>query len=390
MMNIVLLSPHFPPNYYNFAVALQQLGVNVLGIGDQPYPALRDELRASLTEYYWVNDLHNYDELLRACAYFTFHYGKLDRLESHNEHWLETDARLRTDFNIPGLKLHNMTYIKRKSQMKQKFVDAGLNVPHGTMVSTLESAQRFIAEVGYPVVAKPDIGVGAAGTYKIHGELELEHFFNTKPPEDYFMEEFIEGTIGSFDGLTDQNGRIVFCTAHRYAHGVMEIVNEGLNLIYYSLREIPEGLRDAGFKAVKAFQIRERFFHLEFFRQDDEWIALEINARPPGGLTMDMFNYANNIDLYQEWANIVVHNQFLSDYDRPYHCAHVSRRKIYRYQHSHKDILAAYGHLIVYHGPLDPVLAQAMGDYVYLIRSSDLEEVLEMGEFVHARENIHI
>jgi len=57
-----------------------------------------------LTEYYKVNDMHSYDELLRALGYFTHHYGKLDRIDSLNEYWLETEAELRTDFNIPGLK----------------------------------------------------------------------------------------------------------------------------------------------------------------------------------------------------------------------------------------------------------------------------------------------
>ena len=80
---------------------------------------LRPEVKAALTEYYRVNDMHNYDELLRACGYFTHRFGKLDRLDSQNEYWLETEAQLRTDFNIPGLKVEDMGRIKRKSLMKQ-------------------------------------------------------------------------------------------------------------------------------------------------------------------------------------------------------------------------------------------------------------------------------
>ncbi|MBN2393437.1 MAG: hypothetical protein JXR84_22080, partial [Anaerolineae bacterium] len=103
-MNVVLLSPNFPLSYYQFAVGLKRAGATVLAIGDAHYEALRPELRDALTEYYRVDSLHDYAQLLRACAYFTYRYGKLDRLESHNEFWLETDARLRLDFNIPGLK----------------------------------------------------------------------------------------------------------------------------------------------------------------------------------------------------------------------------------------------------------------------------------------------
>ena len=60
--------------------------------------------------------MHQYDELLRALGYFTHHYGKIDRLDSLNEYWLETEAQLRTDFNIPGLKTDDMPRIKRKSR----------------------------------------------------------------------------------------------------------------------------------------------------------------------------------------------------------------------------------------------------------------------------------
>ena len=124
-MNFVYLSPHFPPNYYLFCVNLQLLGVSVLGLADEPYDLLQPELKAVLTEYYRVNDMHSYDELIRALGYFTHRYGKIDRIDSLNEYWLETEARLRNDFNIPGLKTEDMHRIKRKSIMKQVFSKAG-------------------------------------------------------------------------------------------------------------------------------------------------------------------------------------------------------------------------------------------------------------------------
>ena len=99
-MNFVFVSPHFPKTYWNFCERLHRNGVNVLGIGDAPFDEIPWQLKHCLTEYYRVNDLGNYDEMLRAVAYFTFHYGKIDWLESNNEYWLEMDAQMRTDFNI--------------------------------------------------------------------------------------------------------------------------------------------------------------------------------------------------------------------------------------------------------------------------------------------------
>ena len=118
-MNFVFLSPHFPPNYINFSLQLHHLGVNLLGIADEPYDNLDPRLKAVLSEYYRVNDMHSYEQLLRACGHFTHQHGKLDRLDSLNEYWLETEAHLRTDFNIPGIKNDEILRIKRKSLMKQ-------------------------------------------------------------------------------------------------------------------------------------------------------------------------------------------------------------------------------------------------------------------------------
>ena len=92
MKNIVFLSPNFPANYWQFCRELKNNGLNVLGIGDQPYEELKPELKASLNEYYKVNSLENYDEVYRAVAFLTFKYGRIDWLESHNEYWLEQDA----------------------------------------------------------------------------------------------------------------------------------------------------------------------------------------------------------------------------------------------------------------------------------------------------------
>ena len=195
---------------------------------------------------------------------------------------------------------------------------------------TLAEGKRFLKEVGYPVVAKPDIGVGAAKTYKINNQDELESFFAQKPIVDYIIEEFIDGLICTFDGLTDRDGNLVFYTSHQYSQGIMETVNNDDLIYYYSLREIPADLEEAGRKALKAFDVRERFFHFEFFRSkaDNEIIALEVNMRPPGGMTTDMFNYANDIDIYKEWAYIIVHNKFTAEYSRKYHCGLLRRARI--------------------------------------------------------------
>jgi hypothetical protein len=239
------------------------------------------------------------------------------------------------------------------------------------VVRSLEEARELVDEIGYPVIAKPDIGVGAAKTYKIHKPSELESFFAQKPAVDYILEEFVDGVICSFDGLLDREGKLVFYTGHEISRGVMETVNDDANIYYYSFRQIPPDLEEAGRKALNGFQVRKRFFHLEFFRRrsDSCIVALEVNMRPPGGLTTDMYNYANDIDIYYQWAHVVVHNHFTADYFRPYHCAYIGRKLNRAYLHPHEEILQRFRSCIVHHEPISGVFSTALGDYGYLVRS---------------------
>jgi len=383
-MNHIYLSPHFPPNYYLFCAHLRRLGVNVLAIADEPYESLRPEVRESLTEYYRVDDMHSYDQLMRACGYFTHRYGKLNRVDSHTEYWMETEARLRTDFNIFGPKIADLSSVQRKSLMKQKFDQAGVPAARGTLVHSLDQAKKFAHEIGYPLVAKPDIGVGAANTFKINSDEEMERFYGSKPPVEYLLEEFIQGSICTFDGLTDKEGNPVFFTSMTYSHGVMETVNEDRHIYFYNLREIPPDLEEAGRRLLQAFNVNERFFHFEFFRTHDDGrlIALEVNMRPPGGPIVDMFNYAHDVDLYWEWANVVVNNRFSEPYSRKYHVCYVGQKHNRTYAHSDEAIMAAFGHCIIHRMAMPSVFRLAMGDYAYLVRTPDLTEMLAAAEFI--------
>ena len=382
-MNFITFSPHFPPNFIPFTTSLHRLGVNVLGLGDEPFDSLPQELKFSLTEYYWVSNQHNYDELVRALGFYTHRYGKIDRLESHNEYWLESDARLRTDFNISGFKTGDLARVKRKSEMKAMFQKAGLACARGCLCADLTAAMALVEETGFPLVAKPDIGVGAYRTYKIANLAQLEAFFEARPPMDYIFEEFVKGKIQTFDGLVDQDGKIVFNASLEYSEGVMDLVNHGLDFHYFTQRKIAPELEHAGRRLVKVYNLRERFFHFEFFlTPEGKYVGLEVNMRPPGGLTVDMWNYANEINIFDEYANVVVNNRFTGVATRPYFCGYVGRRNSHTYLISHKQALAAFPQQIVSAQPINGIFAAALGDFGYLIRSPELQEIEEISNYL--------
>jgi hypothetical protein len=134
--------------------------------------------------------------------------------------------------------------------------------------------------------------------------------------------------------------------------------------------------------------VRERFFHIEFFQTAaDQYVSLEVNMRPPGGYTTDMFNYACDIDIYQIWAELLVRNRTAINYMRDYHCCYASRKFNQRYTHSHADILTRYGTLIIQIESVPGVFSSALGDIGYIFRSKSLDEILEIVRFIHQTDN---
>ena len=377
MKNIIFISPNFPTNYWQFCRELKNNGMNVLGIGDQPYDELKPELKDSLNEYYKVGSLENYDEVYRAVAFLTFKHGRIDWLESNNEYWLEQDAKLRTDFNITsGFQVGDLHRIKYKSGMKEYYEKAGIIVARYHLVEDIEGCRAFIAKVGYPVVVKPDNGVGAAHTYKLKSDEELQHFMATRPEGvPYIMEEFVNAEVNSYDAIIDSHGEPIFETGNITPMSIMDIVNDNDNSIYYILKDLPEDTRAAGRAAVKSFGVKSRFIHFEFFRltQDQEGLgkkgqimALEVNMRPCGGFTPDMINFAHSTNVYKIWADMIAYDSTLTPVGGHQFCAFAGLRDGKNFKMSHEDIMAKYGHCMKMSGRMPDALAGAMGNRMYV------------------------
>lgn len=386
MKNFVFISPNFPVTYWKFCAELKNNGMRVLGIGDCPYAELNQNLRESLHEYYKVGSLENYDEVFRAVAFFTYKYGKIDWLESNNEYWLTRDAALRTEFNITtGFKNWDMERIKLKSAMKAYYAKAGIPTARYHLVEGYEDAAVFAHMVGYPVVVKPDNGVGASNTYRLRNDDDLHFFIDHMDDNIYIMEEFVNGHVETYDAIIDANGHAIFESGNVTPRSLMDIVNDNGDSIYYIVRELSPKIREAGLKTVAAFEVKSRFIHLEFFVLDADQeglgrkgdvIGLEVNMRPAGGYTPDMYDYAYEIDVYKIWADMIAFNRCQMLMDRPRHyCAFVGRRDGKQYSMDHNAIMNKYGSNMKMQGRIPDALSGAMGNQMY-VAICDTEEEL--------------
>lgn len=383
MKNFIFISPNFPTNYWKFCRHLKNNGFNVLGIGDCPYDNLSYDLKTSLTEYYKVNSLESYDEVYRAVAFFAFKYGKIDFIESNNEYWLEQDAKLRTEFNIKtGFQSKDVKKIRHKSEMKKYYKKAGVKVARHYLIGTLSGCKKFIDEVGYPVIVKPDSGVGASDTHKIKNEDELKAFLATRP-KNYIMEEFIDAEVNSYEAIIDSHGNPIFETGNVTPNSVMDIVNNNDNCIYYMVGDPYPDVRELGRKTVKAFGVKSRFVHFEFFRllkdqhigKKGEVVALEVNMRPCGAFSPDMMNYANSTDVYKIWADMIAFDKTELDLGEKWYCAFAGRRDGKNFVFSEQDIKDKYAKNLKRIERIPDSLSSDMGNTMFLANFKTKEEM---------------
>ncbi|MBP5091336.1 MAG: carbamoylphosphate synthase large subunit, partial [Bacilli bacterium] len=346
-MNFVFVSPNFPVRYFKWVESLSRRGITVLGIGDTPFFDTEPRLRNALREYYYLRDLSSFEEMKKAIAYFESKYGHIDYIESNNEWWLENDARLREEFSVStGFHPAEMRKIKSKSEMKKCFSAAGIKTMRYVLANgpkDLSKVKRFAAKVGYPLFVKPDVGVGASNSYKLDDEAALCSFLKEELPETYIIEEYVSGTIVSYDGICDGESNVVFDTTDHFPIPPSEIVDGSKDDYYYvnpfflPMNDLDaKSFRAMGRSAVKSFGIKKRFFHIEFFvlgvdkegfASRGEIVALECNMRPPGGYTPDLINFGESLSCYEIYADVIAYNENRQDLNkRKYYAITAARR----------------------------------------------------------------
>ena len=292
-------------------------------------------------------------------------YRAAERISAFHQHQLRS-----------GFQTSDIPRIKYKSRMKEYYQAAGIPTARYHLVDDLKGCRAFIKEVGWPVVVKPDNGVGASDTHKLSSLQELKDFLETKNPSvTYIMEEFIHAEVNSYDAIIDSQGNPIFETGNVTPMSIMDIVNENDNSIYYIVKDLPADTRKAGRATVKSFGVKSRFVHFEFFRltRDQEGmgkkgdvVALEVNMRPCGGFSPDMMNFANSTNVYKIWADMIAFDHSTVEGGPHAFCAFAGRRDGKPFVYDHEAIMKKYGQQMKMVERIPDVLSDAMGNQMYM------------------------
>jgi predicted ATP-grasp superfamily ATP-dependent carboligase len=381
-MDFLYISPEFPPYGRQFIQRLARHGVRVWALGEADFYDMPEDLRENLQWYVRANlkDLiavrRAVEELLAAQTSLG-QSPNIDRVESHNESWLRLEGYINAAFDVQGIRPKGLDRLKKKSEMKTVFRACGFPVAEGMIVGSIDHALSFARTLGYPVILKPDEGVGAGGIYRVESPEELEAIVPTLP-EIYMLERFMAAPIVTYDGLTDAAGHVLFENSLVYGDGVLEYVL-GKDTFFYVTRDIPHDLLRTGRRLVEAFEIRGKFFHFEFFRVNQTYYPIEINCRPPGGAILDMMNFSADLDLYEAYARMVQGKTVELPKEKKYYCCYLGRRER-DYAMTHDAVIAAFGGALCAFEENPPIFQQAMGRYRYILRSAAEKEILHMAK----------
>jgi formate-dependent phosphoribosylglycinamide formyltransferase (GAR transformylase) len=312
-MNVIFVEPAFPKNQREFVRGLAQAGAKVIGIGERPKDSLDDQLKSWMCEYIQVPSVCDEGRMIEAIKFVQSKMW-VDRLEATIEAHILPTARVREVCTIPGLSVHTSTLCRDKPMMKEALRKSNIPCAQSLGSGDWREIDEFVNRVGFPLIVKPRSGAGASGTSRVDDldqlRIALEQAGVGKGGE-VAVEEFIEGHEGFYDTLT-VNGTVVYEFITHYYPNVLEamrhrwispqfIATNQINAPHY------DEVKQLGRQVIHAFGIGTTATHMEWFFGPKGLKFSEIGCRPPGVRAWDLYNVGNDIDLYYQWANAVMH-----------------------------------------------------------------------------------
>ena len=379
-IDVILVEPCFPVNQREFARALHAVGARVTGIGERPKESLDHELRHWLTHYEQIRNVTDEGELERVVRFIQSKV-QVHRLEAVIEAHIMPTARVRERCGIEGTSTRTSYLCRDKPAMKEVLREAG--IPCAQSIGSGDPAEihQFAARIGYPLIVKPRDAAGASGTSRVDNDKELDdalRAYGVGGGRSVAVEEFIEGHEGFYDTLTI-GGRVVHDFASHYYPGVLEAMRtRWISPQIITTNRIDSALsyaevRAMGAKVIEALGIETSATHMEWFFGPKGLKFSEIGCRPPGVRTWDLYNAANDFDLYREWAMAVVHGRPSQSLSRRYSAGIIALRP-------DRD-----GHITHYDG-VDEV-RRAFGDWIideYLPGRGHATQPVEAGYMANA------
>ncbi len=313
-MNVVFVEPAFPPTQRHFVRALAEVGATVIGVGERHVDELDDELKGWMAHYHQVPTVVDAGILTDAVRWVQDKVW-VDRLEATIEAHTLAAAQARESCTIPGTSVRTAWLCRDKPSMKEALRAAGIPTAASAAVTTAAEVHEFVDAVGFPIILKPRTGAGALDTVRVDDRAGLDEAlgrFGGQGVESIAVEEFVEGHEGFYDTVSvDGNASLDF-VSHYYPNVLEAMRTRWISPQFVSTNRVDtapdyQELREMGARVNEALGIGTSATHMEWFFGPKGLRFSEIGCRPPGVGAWDLYSAGNDIDIYREWANAVVH-----------------------------------------------------------------------------------
>lgn len=308
-MNVIFVEPAFPANQREFVRGLIEANATVVAIGESSKESLDGQLRDWLYDYIQVPSVCDEAAMIKAVQYVQSKMW-VDRLEATIEAHILPIAKVREACTIPGLSVESSFLCRDKPVMKQVLREAEVPCAQSIGSGDVAEIKQFAERVGYPLIVKPRSGAGASGTFKVSNDSQLEDALRQSAVGNggnVAVEEFIEGHEGFYDTITI-GGRVVLEFVTHYFPNVLEAMrHRWISPQFITTNRVDtvgeyQELKDMGRRVIEALKIDTSATHMEWFYGPKGLKFSEIGCRPPGVKAWDLYNIANDIDLYHQWA----------------------------------------------------------------------------------------
>ena len=402
--HVVFLGPDLFSAYVDLVRGLKRAGARVSGIGHTSIQKLDSRLHRYLDAYEQTNTLDP-GQVLAACQKLS-RRAPIDLLETGDESLVMCAAQVRAQLELPGLSVRSATLCRDKPLMKEALREAGVPTAASAAVSTLGELREFVEREGFPVILKPRSALGSLGTFRADNVQELEKAAKSLKLDQGMsvaVEEFVEGHEGFYDTLSIDGKVIHEFVSHYYPNVLPALEDRRVSPQIAATNRVDldsyDELKEMGRKVIEVLGIGTSATHMEWFFGPKGLKFSEIGARPPGERIWDLYSAGNDLNLWTEWAMIMVHGRQASPLSRRFATGSVQIRpdrdgKITGYTNL-REVMAKIKPFLFEHRlppqgtPTDPVYKGYYNNVWFRLRHPDYDELLNLMSFAGRNLKVH-
>ncbi len=382
-LGVLFLFRDFSPIYRHNLIQMTQVakacGFNTVIVSEAGVP-LPEEAHVDRVEV--CQSLADRQAVLSVAARVAEHLS-IKRVFALFELDVYTAAYIRQRLDIVGASPCVAICFRNKTVMHARATELGIRTPRCCLPLTWKKVSNFIAEVGFPVVFKPNDGHGSMNTTRVETFDQLRRCWNAAGDERerHRIEEYIQGAHYHVDSVI-REGVVVFEVLSRYTANLLNYQKEPGGTVTRRTNKTPEeeSILLVNRQLLAGFELSTGITHGEYFLTAAGDVCLgEIGARPPGGSILPTIEEATGVSLVRTWAAAEMDPNFVSPQSR---VGEASTRFLATWDHGCIQAMTSREELLKLEGVVQAELWKTPGEMVGTpTRSSDyLGYIIAQGE----------